>query len=298
MAWDLLVPLESFIVFGDTTALQLIEFILIIALFVTIGRTAYMLIRRYLDDRAGKRQSKNVARAIQYIIFAFGIYVGFGWTLHIEFTGFILSLGIVGVAIAFASQQIVQNLLSGILISIIRPVQLEDWVDLGGVPSTGVARVKDITLMNTVLREDDGRIIIVPNSAIMNGKVVNYTKAGFVAVSAPMWVGPAENMEKIRRIVHEEGDRDPYILPEVSGEEKRAVERLIERRSLSGLFERGDELLSLNPQVNLLDIQGSKVKVEIKVWIREIHRKDEIMSSFLEAVRTRFTAENIELRDS
>lgn len=288
----------DFVVFGDVTAMQLIEFILILTLFIAIGRAAYMLIRRYLDDLTGKRQSKSVARAVQYIIFAFGIYASFGWILNIDFTGFVLSLGIVGIAIAFASQQIVQNVLSGILISIIRPVQLEDWVDVGGVPTTGVTRVKDITLMNTVLREDDGRIVIVPNSSIMNGKLVNYTRAGFVAVSAPMWVGPGVNMDKIRRIVHEEADRDPHILPEVTGDEKKAVERLIERRSLSNLFERGDDLTSLNPQVNLLDIQGSKIKVEIKVWIREIQRKDEIMGDFLEAIRARFTAEGVELRDS
>ena len=62
-------------------------------------------------------------------------------------------MGLVGVAIAFASQQIISNLLSGLLISFTRPIQLEDWVEVGLAPSTGVCRVKDINLMATVLRD-------------------------------------------------------------------------------------------------------------------------------------------------
>jgi small-conductance mechanosensitive channel len=218
--------------------------------------------------------------------------------LQLQLSGLIISLGLVGVAIAFASQQIVQNMLSGLIISVTRPIQLEDWIEVGLAPTTGVSRVKDITLMTTVLRDVDGRIAIVPNSQIINGKVVNYTKAGFVALTVPMWISPVSDLERIRAIVLEEADIHPRILPTVTEEEKKAVVKLFERPSIRALFGSSHDLSVLNPQVNIIDIQGSRVRIAIRIWIREINKRDEIVSEFLIELKERFAAEDIEVRDS
>ena len=53
----------------------------------------------------------------------------------------------------------------------------------------------------------------------------------------------------------------------------------------------------LNPQVNMVDLQGSRVRVAIRIWIREINKRDEIVSEFLIELKKRFTAEDIEVRD-
>jgi hypothetical protein len=107
--------------------------------------------------------------------------------LNLDFRRSVLSLGVASIAIAFASQQIIQNAISGLLIAIIKPIQLEDWVEVGPIPLTNISRVKDITLMNTVLKEVDGRIITVPNSQIINGKVIN-TPCWDTAVNNPQWI--------------------------------------------------------------------------------------------------------------
>jgi small-conductance mechanosensitive channel len=256
-----------------------------------------MFIRRYLDERVGRRLSKTLARSAQYAIIGAAVIIGFGQALGQQLSGLIISLGLVGVAIAFASQQIVQNMLSGIIISISKPIQLEDWIDLGLSPSTGISRVKDITLMTTVLRDIDGRISIIPNSQIINGKVVNYTRAGFVAVTIPLWIAPTSDMERIRQIVLEEADIHPRILPTVTGEEKRSFAKLLERPHIRALLGPSQDLSMLNPQVNLVNLQGSRVKIEIRVWIREINKRDEIISEFLTELKKRFAAEEIGIRD-
>ena len=216
-------------IIGNVTAIMLILFALILALGALLGKVASILIRKYLDDKVGLRLSKSVARTAWYAIIGTALVIGFGMALQLQLSGLIISLGLVGVAIAFASQQIVQNMLAGLIISINRPIQLEDWVDVGMTPTTGVSRVKDITLMTTVLRDVDGRIAIIPNSQIINGKVVNYTRAGFVAVVVPLWIAPVSDLERIRKIVLEEADIHPRILPTVTEEEKKAVIKLFER---------------------------------------------------------------------
>ncbi|MGE5379271.1 MAG: mechanosensitive ion channel family protein [Candidatus Saccharibacteria bacterium] len=289
--------LDVEIVTGITVAM-LILFTLVLILGIALGKLVSILIRRYLDEKVGRRLSKTIARLAFYTIIIAAVIIGFGQALQQQLSGLIISLGLVGVAVAFASQQIIQNILSGILISVTRPIQLEDWVEVGGTPTTGVARVKDITLMNTILRDVEGRIAIVPNSQIINSKLINYTQSGFVAVTVPMWIGPDSDMELIRKIVYEEADIHPRILPTVTGEEKKIVLNLLERPAIRRLFGANQNLSVLNPKVNIVDLQGTRVKIEIRVWLREINNRDEIISEFLDMVKKRFAASGVKVSDS
>lgn len=276
---------------------SLLAFTVLVVAATISARLVSNLIRKELDDRIGRRTSKSVARVFFYTIVGLAVLIGFSQILKMDFGGLIISLGLVGVAIAFASQQIISNLLSGLLISFTRPIQLEDWVEVGLAPSTGVCRVKDINLMATVLRDIEGRIIVVPNSQIVNGKVINYTQAGFVAIPFDLWFDSSSSIDAVRRMVNEEAKRDPRILPDVDEEERRVVLRIFERPAIRGLFGGAADLTALNPQVNILDLRDGKVKVNVRVWIREINRRDEIISGFLEVLRVRFKKEGIILRD-
>jgi small conductance mechanosensitive channel len=283
---------------GGITVWSLVLFLVVLAVAVIIGKTAYILIRRSLDDKAGRKTSKSIARFVQYTIIIVAAVFAFGMVLRLDLSGLVISLGLVGIAVAFASQQIIQNVIAGVIISITRPIQLEDWIEVGLGPETSVCRVKDITLMSTVLRETGGRIAIVPNSQIITGKVVNYTKSGFFAVSIPMWIQKVDDLEAIRKIVYDEADKDPRILPNVTGEEKTAFLKVFERPNIRAFFSNHGDLSVLDPQVNVIDIQGTRTLVRIKVWIRDVERRDEIVSFFLATIRKRFDAENIVLQNS
>jgi len=276
---------------------SLLMFTVVVIGATMAARLVSNLIRKELDDRIGRKTSKSVARVFFYTIVGLAVLIGFSQILKMDFGGLMISLGLVGVAIAFASQQIISNLLSGLLISFTRPIQLEDWVEVGLAPSTGVCRVKDINLMATVLRDIEGRIIVLPNSQIANGKVINYTQAGFVAVPFDLWFDASSSIDVVRRIVNEEAERDPRILPDVDGEEHRLMLRIFERPAVRGLFGGSADLTALNPQVNILDLRDGKVKMNVRVWIREINKRDEIISGFLEALRFRFKEEGIVLKD-
>jgi small-conductance mechanosensitive channel len=281
-------------ILGTLTAEKLIIFLLVVFIGALIGRIAHNLIRRTLDERAGRRMSKVIARLVMYFILIVAISIAFSQVLQQELTGLIISLGFVGVALAFASQQIIGNMLSGIIISLIRPIQLEDWVEVGQVPTTGVCRVKDIKLMNTVLRDVEGRIIVIPNSLILNGKVVNYTQAGYVATQINLWVDPKSDMDSIRRIIFEEADRDDRILPGIMEQEQRSIMlKLFRSPSIRNLLDPNENLSMLNPQVNILDLHGNKMRLNIRIWIREINKRDEIVSDYISAVRNRLEAAGV-----
>ncbi|MBI0584544.1 MAG: mechanosensitive ion channel [Methanomassiliicoccus sp.] len=288
--------------FSDLTFLgfNLVDLIIFVALLigaVGLGKLLSMVIRASLDERMGRRFSKTMARTVFYIIVAIALTIGFGEVLRLDFTGLLVSLGILGVAIAFASQQIIGNFLSGILIAIVRPIQLEDWVEVGLLPLTGPCRVKDINLMNTVMRDVNGRLVIVPNSQIMNGKVINYTQAGFVATPIELWLDASCDMDVIRKIVLEEADRDPRILPYVDESERTIVKSIFDRPAIRQLFGGTQDMRALDPQISILDVRENKVRLNVRVWIREINNRDDIVSGFLEVLRKRFQENGIEFRD-
>jgi small-conductance mechanosensitive channel len=280
---------------SGVTIEQILVVVLILLVAVFLAKAASALIRRYLDDRISKNWSKGLARIIQYVILGIGLYIGFYEIFRVSVSAMLASLGIVGLAIAFASQQVIQNAISGILISVTRPIRLEDWVEVGGTPDTGVGRVKDITLLTTVLRDGDGRISYIPNSMILTTKVINYTKSGFVALRVRLTVMSPIDFGRLKQIVLEVTDEDPLILPNVTEEERSAVAKIIEIPNIRAMFEHKHDMSALNPKVTISDISETKVEVVVKFWIREINLKDEITSGFLNKLGTRLENEGIRL---
>jgi small conductance mechanosensitive channel len=274
---------------------SLVLFIILILVTLSLARTSYALFRRAFDTRIGKRRSKMYARGIQYAIIAAGISFGMTNILKIDFATVAATIGLAGIVIALASQQILQNLMAGMLIGFEKQIQLEDWVDIGGSPDTKPARVKDITLTKTILLDPQGKLVIVPNSMIVSSKVINYTKAGFFEVPIRLTISLDEEVERVKKIVMDVADKDPFILPNVPEEEKKEIDRLMRLRHIRSLFENKISFEMFSPRVLVAEISDAKVTLSIRIWIREVNRKDDIVSDFLANLFSRLHEEEIKL---
>jgi small conductance mechanosensitive channel len=82
-------------------------------------------------------------------------------------------LGIAGVTIGFALQDVAKNFIAGILLLLTQPFEIGDTIDVNGY--TG--KVLAINLRSTEMREVDGRYVIIPNSDIFVSPIVNFTRA-------------------------------------------------------------------------------------------------------------------------
>lgn len=281
------------IIFGVSVT-DLIAFFLIIVATVIMAKVTYMAVRRLLDEHMVRVQSKALARIYQYVVLALGFYLGFWEVLGLDLTAILASLGILGLGIALASQQVLMNAFAGILISVIRPVKLDEWVEVAGMPLTGACKVKDINLMNTVLKDLDGRIHYVPNSFLITNKVINYSRAGFVAIRIPVWLRSIQNFDRIKNIVLEVADIDPYILPHVGEEEQKKISKVFELSSVRRYLEKKVDMSMFSPMIIIKDIQREKVMVEIKIWVRDVTRRDQIVTNYLNELYRRFCKEGIE----
>ncbi|HQN76511.1 MAG TPA: mechanosensitive ion channel [Methanomassiliicoccales archaeon] len=276
---------------------DLIGFIIVVLATIVLAKGTNMLTRRLLDSHISRTQSKAAARLFQYTVLALGLYLGFWEVLGLDMTALLASLGILGIGVALASQQVLMNAFSGILMSFTKPVKIDEWVEVSGVPVTGIGKVRDINLMNTVIKDLDGRILYVPNSVMVNNKVINYSRAGIVAVRVPVWLRSLKDFEGIKNVVLDVADKDPLILPNVGEEERKKVTKTFELKSVSRYLEKKVDLSQFAPSVIIKDVQREKVEVDIKIWIRDISRKDEIVTGFLDTLQLRFAKEGIELGD-
>ncbi len=85
---------------------------------------------------------------------------------------FVASLGIVGLVIAFALQDITKNFAAGVLLLILRPFRLDDRIKVRDFEG----RVVDISLRATTLHTGDGTEVLVPNADVYTSPITNLTR--------------------------------------------------------------------------------------------------------------------------
>jgi len=267
------------ITFLDVTLESWILFVLTIVASAILARTVYLLIRRAADDWAGRRQSKLFARVVEYVILGFGVYIALINVIGLNLTAIAASIGVVGIALAFASQQLISNFVAGVLLALDRRVQLEDWVEVTG-GTIRPARVRDMTLTKVVLLDQSGRYTTIPNSFLFGAPVVNYTKAGFVEVPVELKVASGPDLEKTIALILEVADKEDRVLPNVHHSEKERFEHLMGLKRFRLFLEDRPPVEVFKPRVYVQKIDGDAVILSARIWIMEIQRRDEIVSSF------------------
>lgn len=109
----------------------------------------------------------------------------------VETTSFVAVIGAAGLAIGLALQGTLSNVAAGVMLMIFRPFRLEQYIEAGGHAGT----VKEINLFTTELATPDNVQIIVPNSAIWSGSIINYSHHDTRRVDLVFGVGYGANLK-------------------------------------------------------------------------------------------------------
>lgn len=105
--------------------------------------------------------------------------------------------GILGLALAFAFQDIAANFMSGIFMSFRHPFNVGDLVKLG----THKGRIEAINLRDTALINLQGQKIIIPNKQVFQNPIENYSSTGIRRLDLKGRVSLTEDLEKVKNIV-------------------------------------------------------------------------------------------------
>lgn len=117
--------------------------------------------------------------------------------IGIQTTSFIALIGAAGLAVGLALQGTLANFAGGVLILIFKPYKVGDIIEAQG--KTGA--VKEIQIFNTILNTLKGETIILPNGAVSNGTITNYTQLGRALVELPVDLAGKTNIDDLRKAI-------------------------------------------------------------------------------------------------
>ena len=179
--------------------------------------------------------------------------------------------GIFAVAIGFAAQNALSNIISGFFIIIFKPFRINDRLTIRDT-MTGI--VEDITLRHTVIRNFENRRIVVPNSIISNEIILN---ADFVDESICKWIdiGISYNsdIDKAKTILFEEVSSHPLFLDNRTPQQK----------------EEGAPIVT----VRVVALAESSVNLRAWAWAKDTPSSFILGCDLLESIKKRFDQEGI-----
>lgn len=181
-------------------------------LILFIGTRIAKLFRRFLHktfERMGidlgvSKFLTTVANAGVYVLTIFIAADKIG----IPSASIIALLGSAGLAIGLSLQGSLANVAGGILILLMRPFAVNDYIVHGGVEGT----VQNIGLVYTTLLSADNKKITIPNGTISNGTVINVTAQEKRRVDIEVGIGYSSDMKQAKAIMERLYESDPRIL--------------------------------------------------------------------------------------
>ncbi len=176
---------------------------LVIAIVVTI---LFVIIAKVVRNLAGKvlrRISHNhaVNNLLVTVIYATVLTIGFFVALTIvgldgAVTSLLAGVGIVGLALGFAFQDIAANFISGVLIAVGQPFRVGDIIKSGDNFGT----VTNINLRTTTVRTFQGIEVLIPNKNLFQEVVENYTNTRDRRVDLNVGVSYGDDLEKVKNL--------------------------------------------------------------------------------------------------
>lgn len=195
----------------------------------------------------------------------YGIFIIGGLTvadqLGVNVTSLVAGVGIAGLAISFAAQDTIANLISGIALIIDRPFAQGDWISIGDHHAT----VSEIRLRSTVLTTFDNETIVVPNKQMAQEWVVNYTLAPKIRVRVPVGIAYKEDIDAARQV----------MLETIKGDD-----RIMQKPE---------------PFVVVTTLGDSSVNLELRFWTWDSLMKFSLMWEYIEKVKIALDKADIEI---
>jgi small conductance mechanosensitive channel len=145
----------------------------------------------------------DIALKVMIIIAVLGM-------IGIETTSFIAVLGAAGLAVGMALQGTLQNFAGGVIILLLKPFRVGDYIDAAGVQGT----VKHIQIFNTIVETPDKKMVIAPNTDLATKTLINYSRSENRRVDVKVGIAYGESVDNARKVLLELAKAYPLVIDE------------------------------------------------------------------------------------
>ena len=221
---------------------HLLSFVITIWLSVMLSRLVRFVLEEEIFPRVilSRGVPYALSQSVHYTVLTVGTLTALG-ALGVDMTKITVVAGALSVGIGFGLQNIVNNFVSGLILLVDRPVNVGDVIQLGDAQG----ELKHIGLRFSVLSIGNGSDLIIPNSDLINNRVVNWSRSGV-----------ARRVD-IKLSVESESFKE--------GRTPDQVLALLAKVAASNADVRSDPA----PQVLFLSFSGKLFDVEVRAWVKE-----------------------------
>lgn len=227
---------------------------------IVIGR---LLRRTQLDEP----MQYTVGKVAGYFLVTVGFYIALT-VVGIDLSSLALIAGAIGVGLGFGLQNVISNLVAGIIILFERSLKVGDFVEL----ASGVAgEVQEINIRSTLITTNDNIDILVPNSEFVNGQVINWTlNEAYRRIHVPFGVAYGTDKELVKKAALEAAAAVQFT---VNDNERR------------------------KPQVWFTAFGSSSLDFELVVWVGpdSVKRPGAVQAAYLWEIHTALYKYDIEI---
>jgi small conductance mechanosensitive channel len=241
---------------------SVIAAVAILALFWLIFRITRGSLRRVLE-RAGLHStlvSMIADRVYRLAILAFALVMAAD-QVGINVGAALAGIGVVGLAVGFAAQDTLANVIAGFLIFVDKPFEVGDWVTV----ADNYGAVSDITMRSTRIRTNRNTYVVIPNKTIIDTVLVNHSKHGETRIDVPIGIAYKESIAHAREVA------------------------LAAARAVDGV------LSSPAPDLVVTELGPSSVTMCVRVWIGDASREQPVYFGVMEASKLAFDSAGIEI---
>lgn len=190
--------------------------LLVAVLFIIIGLKVVSFLLKILK-RSFERSKMETSvagfllSALRVLGYAL-VFITAATILGFEVTSFVAILGTASLAIGLALQGALSNLAGGVLILLLKPFQIGDYIVENNKGNEGT--VTSIDIFYTRLRTHDNKVVVIPNGILADNSLVNLTDEIKRKVEVKISIAYQTDIKKVKEIVYEILDEDKRILDE------------------------------------------------------------------------------------
>ena len=174
--------------------MAIVAFIVFYYISVMVQRLVHKPLRRVTDQESVRML---IAKVISLAIVALGFILALGiLNLDTALKSVLAGAGVAGLAVGLALQGTLANTFSGVFLAVKDIMNVGDWIESNGYAGT----VEKITLRNTLLKEADNNIVVLPNKLVLENPFKNYGLTTKIRVILKCGIGYDEDLERVRDV--------------------------------------------------------------------------------------------------
>ena len=187
---------------------SLISALLLLFIGLYVIRLINRLVRRIMVKREYELTLSNFLADILLWTMRIVLFVAVIGQLGIGTSSFVAILGAMGLAVGLSLQGSLSNFAGGMLIIMFKPFRVGDFIEAQGVSGT----VAEIQIFVTKLMSSNNQVIFVPNGALSNNNIINYSVAGTRRADINFTVSYDSNLQEVKNILNNIVQNDPRVL--------------------------------------------------------------------------------------